>query len=311
MFEYRQYTLDLRLVTNIKTVKLLLVLATFFVGLGSAVYGGPATGINGLYYTGVDNAGNVLGNGATDSHWSVSYARVNGSGSTSSAYTGASYVVSSNYIDGGWVQNSSSSKWITAPGARTASNGGTVNTGGDFLPGNGTSDDNSGYFVYRLAFTITGSGGNGSDVTNNVSISLTIAADDQYTVYVNPVDAPTVRNSGEIRTGGTAASASGTSAWNNTTSVVLRNYGSGAANNADFVIGTNYLYVVVANTNSQTGSSDSSALNPSGLLVYQVGAATLIDGNPVPEVGTWLPVAAALGVFGWRRFKRRSSEAVG
>jgi hypothetical protein len=39
-------------------------------------------------------------------------------------------------------------------------------------------------------------------------------------------------------------------------------------------------------------------------LVYQVGSANLIDGNPVPEVGTWLPVVAALGVFGWRRLKR-------
>ena len=273
---------------------------------GAAVRGGTATNIAGLFYTGVDNSGNVLAGGATDPHWSVSYANVNGTGSTSGSYTGAAYVLSSSYIDGAYVPNTSTSKWITAPGASTAATGGTANIGGDYLPGNGTTGRNSAYFVYTLAFTITGSGTSGSSVTNNVSISLTIAADDQYSVYVNPASAPTVTaRTGAINTGGTAASGSATSAWNNTTSLTLQNYGTGSANNASFVIGTNYLYVVVANTNSQTGGSTSAALNPSGLLVYQVGSATLIDGNPVPEVGTWLPVVAALGVFGLRRVRRR------
>ncbi|HEY4247872.1 MAG TPA: hypothetical protein VGM64_13545 [Lacunisphaera sp.] len=265
--------------------------------------GGTATNITGLFYTGVDNNGNVLAGGATDSHWSVSYANVNGTGSTSGPDTGAAYVLSSSYIDGAYVPDTSTSKWITAPGASTAANGGTTNVGGDYLPGNGTTGPNSAYFVYKLAFTISGTG---RTVGNDVSISLTIAADDQYSVYVNPASAPTVTaSSGTIDTGGTAASGSATSAWNNTTSLTLQNYGTGSANNASFVIGTNYLYVVVANTNSQSGTSGSAALNPSGLLVYQVGTATLIDGKPVPEVGTWLPVVAALGVFGLRRIRRR------
>jgi hypothetical protein len=265
---------------------------------------GSATGIFNLYYTGVDDSGAVLGNAAQDSHWNVSYARVNGTAYTgNSAYTGTSYVVSSNFIDGAWVQNSSTSRWITAPGARSAASGGTTNTGGDYLPGNGTTGTNSAYYVYQLAFYIGGTGT--GTVTNQVSISLTIAADDQYSVYVNPASGPTVNNSGVINTGGTVASGSRTSAWNNTTSLTLQNYGAGA--NADFVIGTNYLYIVVANTNSRTGSSGSSALNPSGLLVYQVGNALLIDGQVVPEVGTILPVVAALGMFGWRRFRRRDS----
>lgn len=276
------------------------MLGAWFAG---SAYAGTATGIFGLYYTGVDNSGAVLSDGTTDPHWSVSYARVNGSGSTSSSYTGAAYVVSGSYIDGAWVANSSTSRWITAPGARTSGTGGTSNVGGDFLPGNGTSGTNSAYYVYRLAFTITGSTSGGTTVTNQVSISLTIAADDQYTVYMNPASAPTVNNSGTISAGGTTASASGTSAWDNTTSITLQNYGTG--DNADFVVGTNYLYVVVANTNSATGSSSSNALNPSGLLVYQVGAAMTIDGRPVPEVGTMLPVVGALGIFAWRRLRRK------
>jgi hypothetical protein len=281
-----------------------LVLILLSLGMAGVCRAGSATGIFNLYYTGVDDSGAVLGNAAQDSHWNVSYARVNGTAYTgNSAYTGTSYVVSSNFIDGAWVQNSSTSRWITAPGARSAASGGTTNTGGDYLPGNGTTGTNSAYYVYQLAFYIGGTGT--GTVTNQVSISLTIAADDQYSVYVNPASGPTVNNSGVINTGGTVASGSRTSAWNNTTSLTLQNYGAGA--NADFVIGTNYLYIVVANTNSRTGSSGSSALNPSGLLVYQVGNALLIDGQVVPEVGTILPVVAALGMFGWRRFRRRDS----
>ena len=169
----------------------------------------------------------------------------------------------------------------------------------------GTQGTNSAYYVYRLAFTISGTGS--GTVTNNVQISMTIAADDAYTVYVNPASMPTVNNSGVINAGGTAASASGTSAWNNTTSFTLGNStANGGVNNSTFVIGANYIYIVVANTNSQTGTSSSNALNPSGLLVYQVGTGITIDGRPVPEVGTMLPLAGALGLFAWRRWRQRS-----
>jgi hypothetical protein len=233
---------------------------------------------------------------------------VNGSGSTSSAYTGAAYVLSSSYIDAAYVANTGSAQWVTAPGASTAATGGTTNVGGDYLPGNGTTGTNSAYYVYRTSFTIVGTGS--GTVTNNIQISMTIAADDAYTVYVNPSSSPTVNNSGVISTGGTAASASGTSAWNNTTSFALGNStAGGGVNNSTFVIGTNYIYVVVANTNSQTGTNSSTALNPSGLLVYQVGSALTIDGHPVPEVGTFLPLVGALGVFGWRRFRRQTQSA--
>jgi len=281
----------------------LLTVALF--GVTGLLRAGTASNVTGLYYTGVDNSGALLDGGDQDSHWRVTYARVNGSGSSSSSYTGSAYVVSGSFIDGAWVQNTSSAQWITAPGASTAQSGGTTNVGGDYLPGNGTSGNNSAYYVYRLAFQITGSGTGA--ITNNLSISMTIAADDAYTVYVNPASAPTVNNSGVISSGGTAASASGTSAWNNTTSITLANYGTN--DNANYVIGTNYIYIVVANTNSQTGNNSSNALNPSGLLVYQVGTAVMIDGRPIPEAGTWMPMAGALGVFGWLRWRRRRSAA--
>jgi len=267
---------------------------------------GTATDVTGLYYTGVDNNGAILAGGARDSHWDVVYASVGGNSYTgNSTYTGDPYVLSPSYIDGAYVANSSTSKWITAPGANTAASGGTANIGGDYLPGNGVTGTNSAQYVYRLAFTITGTGS--GNVRNDVSISLTLAADDQYSVYVNPA---TFAN-GSVDTGGSTLAGSRSAAWNNTSALYLQNFDdSNGANNSRFVIGTNYIYVVVDNTNSQTGTSSSSSLNPSGLLVYQVGNATTIDGKPVPEVGTWLPVVAALGVFGWRRQRRRSKSEV-
>jgi hypothetical protein len=286
-----------------------LTVLVLLVASAGVAHAGSATNVTGLYYTGVDNSGNALGNAAQDSHWTVTWARVGGSVYTgNSTYTGSAYVVSSNYIDSAWVPNSSTYRWITAPGAKSAASGGTTNTGGDYLPGNGTSGTNSAYYVYQLAFNISGTGS--GTVTNNIQISMTIAADDAYTVYVNPASAPTVNNSGVISAGGTAASASGTSAWNNTTSFTLGNStANGGTNNSTFVIGTNYIYIVVANTNSATGTSSSSALNPSGLLVYQVGTGITIDGKPVPEVGTFMPVLGALGLFAFRRWRRRESRA--
>lgn len=281
------------------------------VGFGISVlvaHASTATDITGLYYTGVDNSSNVLAGGSTDSHWQVTYARVNGTDySGTSTYTGNSYVLSPSYIDAAYVANSSSSKWITAPGASTAGSGGTTNLGGDFLPGNGTTGTNSAQYVYRLAFNITGTGT--GKVNNNISISLTLAADDQYSVYVNPA----LNANGSINTGSgsTTLAGSRTSAWNNTSALYLQNFSdANGSNNSKFVLGTNYIYVVVDNTNSLTGTSGSGALNPSGLLVYQVGNATLIDGNPVPEVGAILPVAAALALFGFRRIRSRIGEIV-
>ncbi len=284
------------------TFRAVLVTAALFLGLGGVIYAGSATNINGLYYTGVNNTYGLLNGATNDPHWTVTYASVNGtSGNTN--YEGPAYVVNAGNIDPGWVQNTGSAQWIVPPGASPTSAGGSYNTGGDYLPGNGTSGTNAASYTYTLAFTISGSGGNGSAVTNNVSISLTIAADDQYSIYVNPALNP----NGSVKTGSSMLAASRGSAWNNTTAVYLQNYNnSNGSANANFVIGTNYITIVVDNTNSQTGTSGSNSLNPSGLLVYQVGSAMTINGNPVPEVGTWLPVVGAVGLFMVRRFRRRA-----
>ena len=283
----------------------LVFIIALFLRFGNVVYAGTATDVGGLYFTGVNNSGQLIAGGGTDSIWTVAYVRVNGANYTgNSTYTGASYVLSSSYIDAAYVPNSSTSKWITAPGASTAVTGGIVNVGGDNLPGNGTTGTNSAQYVYRLAFTVVGTGS--GTVTNNVSISLTLAADDQYKVYLNP----TINGNGSVNTGSTLAG-SATNAWNSTSAIYMQNFTDvNSANDASFVIGTNYIYVVVDNTNSATGTSGSNSLNASGLLVYQTGAVAMINGQPVPEVGTWLPVVSALGLFGWRRFRPRTDFVV-
>jgi hypothetical protein len=285
-----------------KTVLLTAVFAWVAGGIGRAQ---TATNITGLYYTGVtSNGGALQTQGTQDPNWTVSYASTDGGSSENSTYEGSAYVLSSSYIATTYVQNTTAAQWVTAPGASTAETGGTTNIGGDYLPGNGNSGGNEGIYAYTLAFNIVGTG---SGITNSqISISLTIAADDQYQVYINPRG---INGGGGARnplhknpsTYSAQIAGSATSAWTNTTSITLDNY---ILNNSVFVIGTNYLTVVVDNTNSITGSSGSTALNPSGLYVYQVGSAMTIDGHVVPEVGTWLPVATVLFMFGlcfWRR----------
>ena len=91
--------------------------------------------------------------------------------------------------------------------------------------------------------------------------------------------------------------------------IALQNYGTGSANNATFKIGVNYIVIVVDNTNSITGSSTSTATNASGLLVYQTGAAE-INGHPIPEVATWLPLIGVLGCYGLILLRRRRDPLV-
>lgn len=265
----------------------------------SSLQASTATDITGLYYTGLNSSGGLQSGGGQDANWKVTYAEVGGNGySGNSTYTGDAYVVDGSYIPGSYVANTSSAQWITAPGAKTSGSG-TANVGGTYLPGNGTTGVNAAQYIYALEFTIVGTGG--GKLKSDISISLTIAADDQYTIYVNPK----FNKDGSIDTKKSDPSASGTSAWNNTTVNYLQNYDDANSDeNAKFNLGTNTLVIVVDNTNSKTGSSSSTALNASGLLVYQTSAA-LIDGNPIPEAGAWLPIAGAVGLFGWMAGRRR------
>lgn len=269
---------------------------------GTRAQAQTATDITGLYYTGLASNGNLQASGGRDANWSVTYASTNGGGSTNATYEGAAYVISPASISGsGYTPNTANAQWITAPGA-TDSAGANVNTGGDYLPGNGNSGGTEGVYIYTLAFTITGTGAAGTIVNSansKIQITMTLAADDQYAVYVNPT------GNGASIPGGTAAATKG-SAWNNTTQITLQNYGGGGANNSVFKIGVNYITIVVDNTNSVNGTSNSTQINASGLLVYQTSAAT-INGAPIPEVATWLPLFGVLGCYGLVLVRRRQS----
>lgn len=277
----------------------LLAVLAVFVGAQS-VSAQNATDVTGLYYTGLSSNGNLGAGGTTDAHWSVTYSSTNGGTSTSSN-TGAAYVISPSSVSGsGYTPNTANAQWITAPGAyMDSSTASAQNAGGDFLPGNGNRGSNEGIYVYTLAFQVVGSGSAGTAVTNQVQITMTLSADDQYAVYINPAGNGTTDPTG-------TASASATSAWSNTTQIALQNYGTGGADNASFKIGTNYIVVVVDNTNSITGSSSATDLNASGLLVYQTGAAE-INGHPIPEVAPWLPLLGVLGCYGLV-LRRRNQE---
>jgi hypothetical protein len=263
--------------------------------VGTRAQAQTATNITGLYYTGLTSTNTLQVAGGTDANWTVTYASTNGGSSADTVYEGAAYVISASSISGsGYTPNTPGAQWITAPGA-TNSSGTSPDTGGDYLPGNGNSGGTEGIYVYQLAFNIVGTGGSGTTVSSQIKITMTLAADDQYAVYVNP-------------TGSSSASATDTSAaWSNTTAITLQNFGGGAANNATFKIGTNYIDIVVDNTNSQTGTSSSTALNASGLLVYQTSEAT-INGIPVPEVSTWLVLVGAIGCYGLVVVRRRQAR---
>jgi hypothetical protein len=264
---------------------------------GARALAQTATDITGVYNTGLTSGGALAASGTQAANWSVTY--VSGTGTSAAANEGAGYVISPSAVSGsGYTPDTSNAQWIVAPGASTSGSGGTLNAGGNYLPGNGNTGANEGVFVYTLAFNITGSGTSGTTVTSQIQISMTLAADDQYAVYVNPT------GHGTTLPTGTAASTDTSAAWSNTTSLVLQNYGTGGANNASFKIGTNYIVVVVDNTNSVTGSSGSTALNESGLLVYESSAAT-INGKPVPEVATWLPLVGVIGCYGLLVLRRR------
>ena len=285
--------------------KVLILIAAFALWSGGLAHAGTATGMSGFYYSGVNSSGVLLASGAQDPNWSVTYAQVAGSQNT--AYQGAAYVINSTYLPTqGYVQNTTTSQWITAPNAQIPT-GGSPNTGGDFLPGNGNANGggannkNEGVYIYTLAFQIKGTGS--GTVTNAVSLTVTIAADDQYTLYLNPT------GNGTSIPAGTGIG-SRTSAWTNTASLTIAN--SAAGGKAVFNIGTNYLVVVVDNTNSVAATSTATDLNASGMLVYQVSNVITIGTSTVtgtlPEVGTWIPVVGALGLLGVCRWRRRRSR---
>jgi hypothetical protein len=240
--------------------------------------------------------------GAIDPNWTVTYASTNGGRTINHNFIGSAITIDPNALAGnglasGWINNTSTAQWITAPNAEWSNNGG----GYYDLPGNGTGK-NSGTYIYTLVFNIEGDNP-GSIVTNDISISLTIAADDQWKLFLNPkgdgTKKPNQRSVIEF---------DDTQAWLNTTSVTLDNF---LLNNALFVIGQNYLCIEVTNTNDANGNSNQMVWNPSGMFLYQSSADwTRIDGRqitPVPEPSAYglIFIGSSLGLYFFRRFRKK------
>jgi hypothetical protein len=128
------------------------------------------------------------------------------------------------------------------------------------MPANDTADVNEGVFVYTLAFQITGTTGAATGTpVSNVYLTMDLSADDQYSVYVNPAGdtsgtkVPSATDTPVTQRG---------DAWTQIGTSTL-------PTNAGFVVGTNYLVIVVDNTNSETGNNSSTTTNASGF--YQIG----------------------------------------
>jgi hypothetical protein len=279
---------------------------------GQGARAATATGVTGFYYTGENSAGGLLsqGNGTLasnsgtqDPYWSVTYASTNGGSTAATANIGTAYVInttqttySSQFPSGYWANNTSQAQWITAPGA-VFTNGfgvanGSVNAGGDGLYGYGSgtaamNGTNTAIYIYTTTFTISGNGTAGTAVTG-FTLNLQLAADNSFDVFVNPASTTAVM------LGGTAKYASGGNAYTSTSAIALT---------SGFVIGVNTISVEVQNAYT----SGAGQINYSGLLVYSAGFAGV-----VPEVGTWLPLAAGsalYGVWAWRAFRRKAQAA--
>ena len=265
----------------------------------SAARGGTATSISGLYATGVNNSSNSLGAGTQESHWATTYVHAdNNTFNTSSpgSYVGNAYVVKDDGTNkpSSYAGDTANGMWITAPGAQDPTSGWQANKGGSYLSGNGTTGSWAGVYLYREAFTVTGTGS--GTVTNSIKFTVNFAADDIAKVYVNP----SLNGNGSINTGvSTAAKTTTQGQAGSTQSVTLDNYSN---NNASFVIGTNYLYIEVDNTDGNSGSQGSDTYNMSGLMVYGISPTI------TPEVGAWLPVLGALGLFFWHRSRNKNQS---
>jgi hypothetical protein len=291
--------------------------------LADVAWGQTATGITGLYNTGQKSTGGLISGGTqvqssasaptSTSGWYVDYSSKNGGHTSVTTYDGDAYAISSADIPGSYTDATSSAEWITAPDAATNSGDGDPNSGGDYLPGNGIGNgasSNEGLYAYTLAINITGTGAVGTKVTTPVVIDMTIAADDGYSVYVNPQGANTNPTGAPSSYTASASATDIQGEWSNTTNLELDNGTTGSNGNAVFYIGTNYITVLVDNTNSINSTSSSTALNPSGLLVFQTaafdnGAEVMDNGSVVPEVTPWLPLLGAVALYGFFWVRRR------
>jgi hypothetical protein len=199
-----------------------------------------------LFNTGVDAAGNQLGGGMVDPHWSIT---VNPSGTGSSAYT---TVADGFPLPGTWVDNPSSAAWIQ--------------------PTSGTAPTHAaGTYTYTTTFSLAG-----FDPTT-AEISFRAAADDRISgVFLNGNNV------------GFTYDAPAFTAFSDQFTV---------SNPAFFQDGINQLQFQVVNDPLDPDCYDPK--NPSGLLVK-------IKGCAIPEPSTFALVGAGLGLFAFRRLRKRT-----
>lgn len=132
-----------------------------------AVLAAPAhaqlTSITGLFTTGVDASGTMLGNNVQESHYVITA----DTGGTPTG--GGAYTVKNTQLGAGWMANpASGSRWVVADS-------------GGANPGNNPSRA-AGTYDYTLTFTMPAGG-----QLATVSITGTGAADNSSTIYVNGV----------------------------------------------------------------------------------------------------------------------------
>lgn len=241
-----------------------------------SIFAQSATSLSGLFNTGetISGTATTLAQGAQQSSWYVSYASINGGVSSDSTFTGEAYTILD--TPSGYASDTNTAEWIVTPGASNSTSHTTgrkyVNKGGNYLPGNGTGT-NEGIYVYTLEFDIIGTGAAGTVVTTPFQINTTLAADDGFSIYVNPDGYNVDPTNSPLDYSGTSAFSQTQGGWNNTVQTEISNYEM--ANT--FYIGENYLSVVVDNTNSISGNSSSTTWNQSGLLMYNTSV--LVNGN--------------------------------
>jgi hypothetical protein len=195
--------------------------------------------------------------------------------------------------------NTSSAQWITAPGATTLDRW-LPNTGGDFLPGNGNTGSNEGIYIYTLAFTITGTGSAGTVTKPD--------PDHDDPGGRRPVfglrEPDGQRHLGPDRHG----RRHGHQRLEQHDQITLQNYGTGSAR-----------------TTRASRSAPTTSWSSSTTRTARPGAARArrstragswstrpppptINGAPVPEVATWLPLLGGMGCYGLVVLRRRKAR---
>jgi hypothetical protein len=144
----------------VATPRLKFLLGAAAVLIGSLAHA-QTVSIPGLFASGVDGTGALLGDAANDAHYVVT------ASTAGSNYVGTSYTVSTSHLDGAWAANTASARWIVSP-----------------RPGSpdGRANRPDGTFDYTITFTMPVGAQLGT-----VSISGTGAAGDSGTIYVNGV----------------------------------------------------------------------------------------------------------------------------